>query len=153
VQVWDPEGVILIPDHYIFTEDARANRNVDLLRTYAQRYNIKHFYDITDLSDFKANPEYKGVCHVALAQEGHAIPGEVLFGTDSHTCNAGAFGMFASGIGNTDAGFILGTGKLLIKVPPTLKFNIVGEMPKYLLAKDLILQIIGEIGVSTFYTV
>jgi homoaconitase/3-isopropylmalate dehydratase large subunit len=60
--------------------------------------------------------------------------------------------MFASGIGNTDAGFILGTGKLLIKVPPTLKFNIVGEMPKYLLAKDLILQIIGEIGVSTFYT-
>lgn len=57
-----------------------------------------------------------GVCHVALAQEGHCKPGEVLFGTDSHTCNAGAFGQFATGVGNTDAGFILGTGKLLIKV-------------------------------------
>ena len=145
--MWDPEGVILIPDHYIFTDDPRANRNVDLLREYAQRYNIKHFYDITDRSDFQANPDYKGVCHVALAQEGHAIPGEVLFGTDSHTCNAGAFGMFATGIGNTDAGFILGTGKLLIKVPHTIKFNIVGEMPKHILAKDLILHIIGEIGV------
>jgi homoaconitase/3-isopropylmalate dehydratase large subunit len=147
LQVWNNEGVILIPDHYIFTNDPRANRNVDLLREYARKYNIKHFYDITDRSDFQANPDYKGVCHVALAQEGHAIPGEVLFGTDSHTCNAGAFGMFATGIGNTDAGFILGTGKLLIKVPHTIKFNIVGEKPSYILAKDLILQIIGEIGV------
>ena len=68
MQVWDNEGVILIPDHYIFTEDPRANRNVDLLREYATRYNIKHFYDITDRSDFQANPDYKGVCHVALAQ-------------------------------------------------------------------------------------
>lgn len=68
------------------------------------------------MSDFKANPDYKGVCHVALAQEGHCRPGEVLLGTDSHTCNAGAFGQFATGIGNTDAGFVLGTGKLLLKV-------------------------------------
>ena len=74
--------------------------------------------------------------------------GEVLFGTDSHTCNAGAFGQFASGIGNTDAGFILGTGKLLIKVPPTLRFVLDGQMPPYLMAKDLILQIIGEITVD-----
>lgn len=74
--------------------------------------------------------------------------GEVLFGTDSHTCNAGAFGQFATGIGNTDAGFIVGTGKLLIKVPPTMRFVLDGEMPPYLLAKDLILQIIGEISVA-----
>ena len=74
--------------------------------------------------------------------------GEVMFGTDSHTCNAGAFGQFASGVGNTDAGFILGTGKLLIKVPPTLRFVLDGQMPSYLLAKDLILHIIGEITVS-----
>ena len=79
-------------------------------------------------SDFKANPDYKGVCHVALAQEGHCKPGEVLFGTDSHTCNAGAFGQFATGVGNTDAGFILGTGKLLIKVPPTMRFQLEGEV-------------------------
>ena len=75
-------------------------------------------------------------------------PGEVLFGTDSHTCNAGAFGQFATGVGNTDAGFILGTGKLLIKVPPTMRFALEGQMPPWLLAKDLILHIIGEISVS-----
>lgn len=147
-RVWNPDGVVIIPDHYIFTADARANRNVDILRDMAAQYGIKFFYDITDRSDFKANPAYKGVCHVALAQEGHCKPGEVLFGTDSHTCNAGAFGQFASGVGNTDAGFILGTGKLLIKVPPTLRFVLEGEMPPYLMAKDLILQIIGEIGVA-----
>lgn len=152
---------MIIPDHYIFTADPRANRNVDILREMASKYDIKYFYDIQDRcggraaragggpnptrsaigheatsrvrawqsrrhavdtatapprrGNFKANPDYKGVCHVALAQEGHCKPGEVLFGTDSHTCNAGAFGQFATGVGNTDAGFILGTGKLLIK--------------------------------------
>lgn len=147
-QVWDPERVVIIPDHYIFTEDERANRNVDILREMAAKYGIKYFYDITNRSDFRANPDYKGVCHIALAQEGHCKPGEVLFGTDSHTCNAGAFGQFATGVGNTDAGFILGTGKLLIKVPPTMRFALDGQMPGYLLAKDLILHIIGEITVS-----
>ena len=72
----------------------------------------------------------------------------MLFGTDSHTCNAGAFGQFATGVGNTDAGFILGTGKLLIKVPPTMRFALDGQMPPWLLAKDLILHIIGEISVA-----
>jgi 3-isopropylmalate/(R)-2-methylmalate dehydratase large subunit len=147
-KVWDREKIVLIPDHYIFTADERANRNVDILRDFAREQGIKYFYDITDRSDFKANPDYKGVCHIALAQEGHTRPGEVLFGTDSHTCNAGAFGEFATGIGNTDAAFILGTGKLLIKVPATMRFVLDGEMPPYLLAKDLILQIIGDITVS-----
>lgn len=147
-KVWDCEKIVLIPDHYIFTADERANRNVDILRDFAQEQDIKYFYDIIDRGNFKANPDYKGVCHVALAQEGHTRPGEVLFGTDSHTCNAGAFGQFATGIGNTDAGFIMGTGKLLIKVPATMRFVLNGEMPEYLLAKDLILQIIGDIGVA-----
>ncbi|KAJ6816661.1 3-isopropylmalate dehydratase large subunit, chloroplastic [Iris pallida] len=150
-KVWDREKVVIIPDHYIFTSDERANRNVDILRDFCMEQNIKYFYDIKDLGNFKArlaNPDYKGVCHIALAQEGHCRPGEVLLGTDSHTCNAGAFGEFATGIGNTDAGFVMGTGKLLLKVPPTLRFIMDGEMPNYLLAKDLILQIIGEISVS-----
>jgi len=147
-KVWDKEKIVLIPDHYIFTADERANRNVDILRDFAEEQQIKYFYDIRDRSDFKANPDYKGVCHIALAQEGHTRPGEVLFGTDSHTCNAGAFGQFATGIGNTDAGFIMGTGKLLIKVPATVRFVLDGELPNYLLAKDLILQIIGDIGVA-----
>jgi 3-isopropylmalate/(R)-2-methylmalate dehydratase large subunit len=75
--------------------------------------------------DFKVNPDYKGVCHIALAQEGHCRPGEVLFGTASHTCNAGAFGQFATGIGNTDASFVMGTGKLLIKVCSNFVFCII----------------------------
>ncbi|CAJ1968082.1 unnamed protein product [Sphenostylis stenocarpa] len=115
-KVWDREKVVIIPDHYIFTSDERANRNVDILRDFCHEQNIKYFYDIKDLGNFKANPDYKGVCHVALAQEGHCRPGEVLLGTDSHTCTAGAFGQFATGIGNTDAGFVLGTGKLLLKI-------------------------------------
>ncbi|KDD74946.1 aconitate hydratase [Helicosporidium sp. ATCC 50920] len=147
-EVWNREGVIIIPDHYIFTSDSLANRNVDILRDMARKYNIKYFYDITDRGDFRANPDYKGVCHIAMAEEGHCKPGEVLFGTDSHTCNAGAFGQFASGVGNTDAGFIMGTGKLLVKVPATLRFALDGQLPPYLLAKDLILHIIGEIGVA-----
>ncbi|KAE9455521.1 hypothetical protein C3L33_12570, partial [Rhododendron williamsianum] len=158
-KVWDREKIVIIPDHYIFTTDDRANRNVDICRDFSMEQNIKYFYDIKDLGNFKvellvfldelvANPDYKGVCHVALAQEGHCRPGEVLLGTDSHTCTAGAFGQFATGIGNTDAGFVLGAGKLLLKVPPTLRFVMDGEMPDYLLAKDLILQIIGEISVS-----
>ena len=147
-KVWDREKVVIIPDHYIFTSDARANRNLEILREFAHEQGIKYFYDITDLANFKANPDYKGVCHIALAQEGHTRPGEVLFGTDSHTCNAGAFGQFATGIGNTDAAFVMGTGKLLLKVPATMRFTFEGEMPPYLLAKDLILQVIGDIGVA-----
>ncbi|XP_010550856.1 PREDICTED: 3-isopropylmalate dehydratase large subunit, chloroplastic isoform X1 [Tarenaya hassleriana] len=147
-KVWDREKIVVIPDHYIFTSDERANRNVDILRDFCTDQNIKYFYDITDRGNFRANPDYKGVCHVALPQEGHCRPGEVLLGTDSHTCTAGAFGEFATGIGNTDAGFVLGTGKILLKVPPTLRFVMDGEMPDYLLAKDLILQIIGEISVA-----
>ena len=70
----------------------------------------------------------------------------MLLGTDSHTCTAGAFGEFATGIGNTDAGFVMGTGKLWVKVPPTMRFVFHGEMPPYLMAKDLILAVIGDIG-------
>ncbi|KAA8492425.1 3-isopropylmalate dehydratase large subunit, chloroplastic [Porphyridium purpureum] len=147
-KVFDKEKVVIIPDHYIFTADERANRNVDILRDFAREQNIKYFYDIVDRSDFKVNPDYKGVCHIALAQEGHTRPGEILFGTDSHTCNAGAFGMFATGIGNTDAGFVMGTGKLLVKVPASMRFVFDGQLPDYIHAKDMILQCIGDIGVA-----
>ena len=140
-KVWDREKVVLIPDHYIFTKDAMANRNVDVLRQFAREQDIKYFYDV-------GTEHYKGVCHIALPEEGHTRPGEVLLGTDSHTCTAGAFGEFATGIGNTDAGFVLGTGKLWLKVPPTMRFVFHGKMPPYLMAKDLILAVIGDIGVD-----
>jgi 3-isopropylmalate/(R)-2-methylmalate dehydratase large subunit len=138
-KVWDRDKVVIIPDHYIFTADSMANRNVDVLRAFAAEQNLPHYYDV-------GTDRYKGVCHIALPEEGHTRPGEVLFGTDSHTCTAGAFGEFATGIGNTDAGFILGTGKLWAKVAPTMRFIFEGNLPPYLMAKDLILNVIGDIG-------
>ena len=133
--------MVIIPDHYIFTADAMANRNVDVLRGFAKEQGLPYYYDV-------GTDRYKGVCHIALPEEGHTRPGEVLLGTDSHTCTAGAFGEFATGIGNTDAGFVMGTGKLWLKVPPTMQFVFHGELPPYLMAKDLILAVIGDIGVD-----
>jgi 3-isopropylmalate/(R)-2-methylmalate dehydratase large subunit len=138
-RVWDRTKVVLIPDHYIFTADAMANRNVEVLRRFAAEQALPFFYDV-------GTERYKGVCHIAMPEEGHTRPGEVLLGTDSHTCTAGAFGEFATGIGNTDAGFVLGTGKLWVKVPETMRFVFHGQLPPYLMAKDLILAVIGDIG-------
>ena len=140
-KVWDKQKVVVIPDHYIFTHDAMANRNVDVCRQFAAEQELPYFYDV-------GTARYKGVCHIALPEEGHTRPGEVLLGTDSHTCTAGAFGEFATGIGNTDAGFVMGTGKLWLKVPPTMRFVFHGDLPPYLMAKDLILAVIGDIGVD-----
>src|SRR5207244_1781415 len=140
-RVWDRDRVVIIPDHYGVTKDDKGHRNVDSLRDCAAEQGLPHLYDV-------GTPRYKGVCHIALAEEGHTRPGEVLFGTDSHTCTAGAFNQFATGIGNTDAAFVMGTGKLLVKVPPTMRFVFEGEIPEFILAKDLILQIIGDIGVD-----
>jgi 3-isopropylmalate/(R)-2-methylmalate dehydratase large subunit len=140
-RVWDPRRVVIIPDHYIFTSDANARRNIDLLRAFAAEQNLPWYYDA-------GTDRYKGVCHVALPAEGHARPGEVLFGTDSHTCTHGAFGLFATGIGNTDAAFVMGAGKLWVKVPATMRFVFEGELPPYLMAKDLILHVIGDVGVD-----
>jgi len=140
-KLWDNDKVVVIPDHYIFTADQHAQRNVVFLRDFVKEQSIENFYDV-------GTSRYKGVCHVALPEEGFTRPGEVLFGTDSHTCTAGAFGEFATGIGNTDAAFIMGTGKLWVKVPSTLRFVFDGEMPDYLMAKDLILRTIGDIGVD-----
>lgn len=139
--VWDRERVVIIPDHYIFTADEKAHRNVATLREFAAQQALPHFYD-------PADETYQGVCHVALPARGHVRPGEVILGTDSHTCTHGALGAFATGIGNTDAGFVMGTGKLLLKVPPTLRFVFDGALPAGVTAKDMILRVIGDIGVD-----
>jgi len=137
-KIWDKDKLVIFPDHYIFTANKHANRNVEILRDFAKEQNLKNYYDV-------GTERYKGVCHIALAEEGYNIPGTVLFGTDSHTCTSGAFGMFATGVGNTDAAFILGTGKIWEKVPESMKFTFNGKLPNYLTAKDLILQILGDI--------
>lgn len=140
-KVWDREKVVIIPDHYIFTADEKAHRNVDTLREFVREQGLPYYYD-------PGTSRYKGVCHLALPEEGHVRPGEVIFGTDSHTCSHGALGAFATGIGNTDAGFVMGTGKLLIKVPVTHRFLFDGRKPDYVMAKDMILRVIGDIGVD-----
>jgi 3-isopropylmalate/(R)-2-methylmalate dehydratase large subunit len=158
-RVWDKNKVVIIPDHYIFTADSLSNRNVDILRAFVQEQGLPYFYDVIDDPNghwiFDASrgqlkrqygQRYAGVCHTALPAKGHIRPGEILFGTDSHTCMAGAFNMFATGIGNTDAGFVLGTGKLLIKVPETMRFFLEGKLPRGVMAKDVVLHVIGEIG-------
>jgi len=154
--VWDTEKVVLIPDHYIFTADRKCHRNIDIMRDFVKRKGVRHYYDTdflppgcegmpTPYAD-PLDTEYMGVCHVTLPQKGHTRPGELLLGTDSHTCTHGAFGEFSTGIGSTDGAFVLGTGKLWLKVPPSLKFVFHGEMPPYLMGKDLILHVIGEVG-------
>jgi 3-isopropylmalate/(R)-2-methylmalate dehydratase large subunit len=158
-KVWDREKIVIIPDHYIFTGDSMSNRNVDILREFVGEQGIKYFYDVIDNPAGKwvfdtskgsygrqFGNNFAGVCHAALAARGHTRPGEVLLGTDSHTCMAGAFGEFATGIGNTDAGFVFGTGKLLLKVPETMRFWFDGQLQRGVMGKDIILHLIGEIG-------
>ncbi|MDE1171319.1 MAG: aconitase family protein [Verrucomicrobium sp.] len=158
-KVWDPKRVVIIPDHYIFTADSMSNRNVDILRDFVREQGLPYFYDVIDDPEghwhFDAaqgqlkrqyGKGFAGVCHTAMPEKGHVRPGEILFGTDSHTCMGGAFNMFATGIGNTDAGFVLGTGKLLVKVPETMRFFLEGAMRPGVMAKDVILHIIGQIG-------
>ncbi len=158
-KVWDKQRVVIIPDHYIFTSDSLSNRNVDILRDFVREQGLPYFYDVIDdpnghwkFDASKGNTKrqygsnYAGVCHTALPAKGHTRPGEVLFGTDSHTCMAGAFNEFATGIGNTDAGFVMGTGKLLLKVPETMHFRLEGKLQPGVMAKDVILHCIGEIG-------
>jgi 3-isopropylmalate/(R)-2-methylmalate dehydratase large subunit len=158
-KVWDKNRVVIIPDHYIFTADSKSNRNVDILRDFVREQGLPYFYDVIDdpaghwaFDATRGNlkrqygSRYAGVCHAALPAKGHTRPGEILFGTDSHTCMAGAFNQFATGIGNTDAGFVMGTGKLLIKVPETMRFRLEGRLQPGVMAKDIILHVIGEIG-------
>src|SRR5262245_28803411 len=156
---WDRKKIVIIPDHYIFTSDSKSNRNVDILRDFVRQQEIAYFYDVIrgpagkwffdsskGMLKRQYGSHYAGVCHTALPYKGHTRPGEILFGTASHTCMAGAFNEFATGIGNTDAGFVMGTGKLLIKVPETMHFRLEGKLQPGVMAKDIILHCIGEIG-------
>ncbi len=140
-KVWDTNKLVVMPDHYIFTKNAFANRNVEILREFAAEHALPHFFDV-------GTERYKGVCHIGLAEEGFNVPGTVLIGTDSHTCTSGAFGLFSTGVGNTDAAFIMGTGKIWVRVPETMRFVFHGALPPFLQAKDLILQVIGDIGID-----
>lgn len=137
-KVWSNEDLVVIPDHFIYTTDQKTNRNIDLMREFSTHQKIKYFYD-------PGTEKYQGVCHITLSQEGHIRPGDVLIGTDSHTVTGGAFGAFATGVGNTDASFVAGTGEILLKIPASILITFKGEMPNYLSGKDLILTVLKEL--------
>ena len=140
-KIWDAERFILIPDHFVYSADPQANQNIRVMREFAREQGVKYFYDV-------GTPDYKGVCHIGLAEGGHTRPGEVLLGTDSHTVTAGAFGCFAIGLGITDAAYALGTGEIPLKVPASIRVNYRGVKPRYVQAKDLILALLAELSVD-----
>ena len=133
--VWDPDKIVVLFDHQVPADSLDAAANHIMLREFVEDQGINNFYDVRE-----------GVCHQVLPEKGHIVPGEVVVGTDSHTCTHGALGAFSTGIGSTDMAMVFATGKLWFKIPETIKFDIQGSLKDYVYAKDVVLHIIGEIG-------
>jgi len=132
--VFDPERIIMLFDHQVPADSIEAAQNQSYMRKFAAEQQI-HNYDINE-----------GVCHQVVLEKGHAAPGEIVVGADSHTCMYGAAGAFATGIGSTDMGFVLKFGALYFKVPATIRAEVSGKFPDRVGAKDLILAIAADIG-------
>lgn len=137
-QVSDASRIALVMDHFAPNKDIKSAENCKVCRTFAKRFGIKHFYDTG-----KA-----GIEHALLPEQGLVAPGEAIVGADSHTCTYGALGAFSTGVGSTDVTAAMVTGKLWFKVPSAIRFYLTGAFPKYVSGKDLILHIIGMIGVD-----
>ncbi|MGZ7160870.1 MAG: 3-isopropylmalate dehydratase large subunit, partial [Methanobacterium sp.] len=134
-EVWDPEKIVVIFDHQAPADSLDAAQNHIIMRKFVKNQGITNFYDVGE-----------GVCHQVLPEKGYIVPGEVVVGTDSHTCTHGALGAFSTGIGSTDMSMVFATGKLWFKVPETIKFNIEGMLAEKVYSKDIILHIIGQMG-------
>jgi homoaconitate hydratase family protein/3-isopropylmalate dehydratase, large subunit len=133
-KVWNPEKIVILFDHQSPADSLNAANNHIFLRKFAADQGILN-YDV-----------YEGVCHQVMPEKGHVLPGNLIVGSDSHTCAYGALGAFSTGLGSTDMAAVLATGKLWFKVPETLRFNIDGKLPKNVYSKDLILHLIGDVG-------
>ena len=136
-KVWNNKKVVVILDHQVPAESVKAAELHKTMRQFAKDQNLT-FYDVGR----------GGICHQVMPEKGHVVPGSVIVGADSHTCTYGAFGSFATGIGSTEAAAVFATGKIWLKVPPTIKINVKGNFQKYVTPKDLILAIIGKMGVD-----
>jgi len=132
------DKVVIVQDHYVPNKDIASAEQAKALRNYAHRYNITNYYEIGK----------GGICHQVMIEEGFAAPGRLIIGADSHTCSYGALGAFSTGVGSTEAGAAMATGRLWFKVPTTQKFVIEGDLRDHVMGKDIILHIIGDIGVS-----
>lgn len=134
VGIWDKDKVVVISDHYTPPANPTQAAIVKFTREWADEYDVDHYY------------EFEGPCHQLMVEKGHALPGKVVLGTDSHTCTYGALGAFATGIGSTEMLGVLVTGDLWLKVPETIKVEWEGILQEGVMAKDVILKTIGEIG-------
>ena len=135
VKVWDPQKITFVMDHYAPAPTIKAAENQRKMREFAKEQGIKYFFDIN-----------RGVCHQVMPEEGLVWPGMILVATDSHTTTHGAFGAFSTGIGATDMAAVLLTGKIWFRVPEIIKINIEGKIGKGIMAKDIILHIISQLG-------
>ena len=137
-RVFDPDRIVIMPDHFVPNKDIKAAEMVKRIREWAKEQNIKNFYEIGR----------HGICHALLPEQGYVKPGTTIICGDSHTTTHGAFGAFATGVGSTDLAAALATGKLWFKVPETILVEIKGKVPDGVYAKDIILKVISILGVD-----
>lgn len=137
-EVFDPNKIAVVLDHYAPCKDIQSAELCARSREFAQRFSMPNFFDVGEM----------GIEHAIIPEKGLAAPGELIIGADSHTCTYGALGAFSTGVGSTDATAAIAKGSLWFKVPGAIKINIIGKLPKYVSGKDIILHLIGEIGVD-----
>lgn len=130
--------IVLIPDHYVPNKDVPSAMQAKKMRDFAKRHRIGNYYEVGT----------GGVCHQLMIEQGFVAPGRLIVGADSHTCSYGALGAFATGIGSTEAATVFARGVLWFKVPESMKFTIDGKLGRFVSGKDVILSIIGDIGVE-----
>lgn len=136
--VFDKDKVCLVPDHFAPNKDIKSAEHCKCVREYAKEHDITNYFEVGQM----------GIEHALLPEKGLIVAGEVCIGADSHTCTYGALGAFSTGVGSTDMGCGMITGQAWFKVPSAIKFNLVGKPSKWVSGKDVILHIIGMIGVD-----
>ena len=135
-KVWDSNKIVVILDHLVPASSIISAGLHKTVRNFVEEQGITNFYDVGR----------GGVCHQVMPEKGHVRPGDVIVGSDSHTCTYGAFGAFATGIGSTEMAAVFATGKLWFRVPEVIKVNVTGKLPKMVTPKDVTLNIVGKIG-------
>jgi 3-isopropylmalate/(R)-2-methylmalate dehydratase large subunit len=136
--VYDKDKVVIIPDHFTPNKDIKAAGQCKMMREFAKKYDITNYFEVGEM----------GIEHCLIPEKGLAVPGDAVIGADSHTCTYGALGAFSTGVGSTDLAAVMATGKCWLKVPSAIKFVLSGKPSKWVSGKDLILHIIGLIGVD-----
>lgn len=136
--VFDKDKIALVPDHFVPNKDIKSAEHCKCVREFAYRNQITNYFEVGQM----------GIEHALLPEKGLTVAGDVIIGADSHTCTYGALGAFSTGVGSTDMAAGMATGKAWFKVPGAIKFNLVGKPSKYISGKDVILHIIGMIGVD-----